>query len=217
MKIATKKITLLTTIAMLIPLLTAAQSFSPGVKVGANLSTISTGLSSSNDWRVGFQAGVFGNIRLNDYTALQPELMYAQKGSRSNYDKEFLGGEVEEAIAEFNMSFINLPVLFNFRAMDRLNVFVGPYFSYLLKGEIDADPEILTYINAESNDDIDRDNFNDYDIGLQVGVGFDIKDFRLGFDYSFGFIPVAKNDDQLDKILEDSTNSTFQIYGGFVF
>ncbi|MCF8233773.1 MAG: PorT family protein [Bacteroidales bacterium] len=79
MKIITKRFTLLITIAMLIPALLPAQSFSPGVKVGANLSTISTGLSSSNDWRVGLQAGVFGKIRLNDYTALQPELMYAQK------------------------------------------------------------------------------------------------------------------------------------------
>lgn len=196
---------------------TFSQGF--GVTAGANFSTISTDMSSANDWRTGFQAGVFGKFKFGDSQwALQPEVLYSTKGSRSTYDKEFIGGNVETAEIDIKTQYVSIPVLAVFNPHRNLNIYFGPWAAILLDGSIvESDPEIITFMGLQDKDDLVKEDFNNFDAGLQAGIGMDINPFVVRIDYSFGMINVAEEDKPLEMILEGGNNNSIQVSVGVLF
>lgn len=202
-------------IVFLLPFGLKAQQI--GIIGGLNASSISTDISSANEWRAGYQAGLFGKFMFGDSWSFQPRLLYSTKGSVSKYDKEFLGGEVEEAQITFMTEYISVPLLINFNPYKHLNFYIGPFAGILMSGEVKSDMEILQYINVQSDEGVKKEDFNNIDAGLKAGFGLEADPFILGIEYSFGFMPVADQDRKLEMILEDANNNTLALTLGILF
>jgi hypothetical protein len=81
-----------------------------------------------------------------------------------------------------------------------------------LNAKVNSDVSVLSIINVDNEEDLDRDNFNLFDYGLSGGLGFSYEKLELGFNYGLGLQRVVKEDELLDLLLGDSRNSVIQIY-----
>ena len=162
-----------------------------GPKVGMNLSTMtlkSSGLSFDPKMLVGFHAGLVSEIGLTDNLKLQPGILYSSKGSK--YEITLF----EESF-DFTMApaFIEVPVnlMYSFGPGDtKFNVFAGPYFAYGIGGKSKSDGESEDISFGTSEDD----DMKPLDIGVNFGVGVNIKGFLISAQYGLGLTNLSTED-----------------------
>ncbi len=146
---------------------TQAQSIDLGLKAGANFSNITD--ASNFESKTGFVAGVFVGVKFSDKFAIQPELLYSQQDAK--FDAR-----------DFDLSYVNVPIIFKYYLIQGLNIQVGPQFGFVVDDNISE-------VFAEIGDDVDTNNF---DTSGVIGLGYD---FPLGirFDarYNFGLTDVV--------------------------
>ena len=187
-----------------------AQESSVGIKGGVNLSTLSIDDADDSNMKLGFHVGVFNKIALTESFAIQPELLYSRQGVKADFD------DVE---TKFNLNYINLPVKLVFNLSEDFEIQFGPYVGYLVNAKFKADGELGPF-NIDSEDDIDRDNFNTIDYGLTAGIGFDLDPLIIGINYNVGLNGVV-NDDKADDFpynrVGDAKNSVIQVSVGLKF
>ncbi len=148
-----------------IPAVTYAQTangigFKAGLNYNANgnyFESISTN-SKNPDRNVGYHFGLFGKIGNQVY--LRPELVYTS--TKSDYDDD-----------SFKMQKIDAPILVGAKIIGPISVFGGPSFQYILDSEFDG-----IAIN-----DIE----NDFSVGLNFGIGFNLKKLGIDLRYERGF------------------------------
>jgi hypothetical protein len=184
-----------------------AQEPKGGIKGGLNLSYLT--LDDANDKNIipGFHAGVFVKVPVTEGFSLQPEVLYSMKGTLVNYSATIADGE-----SRYNLNYIEVPLYIVFNLSDDFNFHVGPYAAFLLNAKVNSDVSVLSIINVDNEEDLDRDNFNLFDYGLSGGLGFSYEKLELGFNYGLGLQRVVKEDELLDLLLGDSRNSVIQIY-----
>jgi Outer membrane protein beta-barrel domain len=171
-----------------------------GVKGGLNVSNLYTYDVSDENPRVGFHAGVYGQPLASEFCALQLELLYSTRGSTKRYTVP-----VDHTI-QYDLEYIDLPVLAVFKVGKILEFHAGAYGSYLLGAKIRYHGDL-----ADGIDEMDRDQLKSFDCGLVGGVGFNVGSFQAGIRYNYGFVKLA-NSDTADLMLGDSRNSLTQIY-----
>jgi len=185
-----------------------------GIKGGANFSNFYSNEVDDQDLRIGLQGGLFFKAALTDFLAIQPEILYSQKGSTIKYDN-FLTGNAEFTT---NLNYIELPVMGVSNITDNFNVHAGPYFAYLMAVNIENKAENSAFDFAE---DLNEGDFNRLDYGVGVGVGFEFELLRFGARYNYGMAEVGKEQsfsfdgsevtsDQFKKL----KNSTLSLYIG---
>jgi len=76
--------------------------------------------------------------------------------------------------------------------------------------------KVPEFFDIESEDDISRDNFNDFDRGLSAGFGVNLEPVTFAVDYHFGFINVAKTNKAFYNMIGKSRNSVFRISVGVI-
>ena len=76
-----------------LPLFAQAQEFHGVVKGGLNLTNLYIDEVSDEKARLGFNAGVYGQLELGEAFAIQPEILYSTKGTKAKYDIVGLEGE----------------------------------------------------------------------------------------------------------------------------
>ena len=189
-----------------------AQESSVGIKGGINFANMSVDGSNDENLKMGLMFGVFNKIPINESFAIQPELMYSSKGVKINYDDEaFIEGE-----SKFKLSYIDVPVKLVFNLSEDFEFQFGPYVGYLLSAGFENDGSIAG-IDVNSEDEIDRDNFNPWEFGLTGGLGFDFDPLVIGFSYNMGLSQVAKDDEPSELMLGEAKNSVIQVYAGIKF
>ena len=162
-----------------------------GPKVGMNLSTMtikSSGISFDPKMLVGFHAGVVSEIGLTDNLKLQPGILYSSKGSK--YELTLFEESFDFSLAP---AFIEVPVnlLYSFGPGDtKFNVFAGPYFAYGIGGKFKSDGESEDIIFGTSEDD----DMKPLDIGVNFGVGVNIKGFLISAQYGLGLANLTTED-----------------------
>jgi hypothetical protein len=162
-----------------------------GPKVGMNLSTMtlkSSGISFDPKMLVGFHAGLISEIGLADNLKLQPGILYSSKGSK--YEITLF-----EETFDFSMApaFIEVPVnlMYSFGPGDtKFNVFAGPYFAYGIGGKYKSDGESEDISFGTSEDD----DMKPFDIGVNFGVGVNIKGFLISAQYGLGLANLTTED-----------------------
>lgn len=171
-----------------------------GIKGGLNLTNLYIDDIDDENIGVGFQVGVVGKIPFTEVIALQPELLYTQKGATAVIEA------IDQEIA-FNLNYIQLPVLFNFNAGDVFNIHAGPYAAYLLNANVDYDGTV------DDVTDLDEDNFNRFDAGLSLGFEVGVKNLSIGARYDYGLVGVG-DEGFINELtgLEDAKNNAIQIY-----
>lgn len=194
-------------LAVVIGSMSFAQQF--GIKAGANLSSISKDGYEDTKSKVGFYGGLFMNAPLSEQFSIQPEVLYSQMGSKVDY--KILGANASSTL---KLDYITVPVMFQFRATPQFYIEAGPEFGFLVsakaKGEVN---------NSSSTTTLDKDNFNSFNMGAGLGVGFDItKNVGINARYVAGFTDINKNGDtSLNNSDNKNRNNTFQLGLGYKF
>ena len=110
------------------------------------------------DRNIGFHFGLFGKIGKDLY--FKPELVYTSTKSDYNNDS-------------FKMQKIDAPLLVGVKLLGPISVFGGPSLQYILDSEFDG----------VSINDID----NDLSVGLNFGIGLNLKKVGIDLRYERGF------------------------------
>jgi len=213
MKRMNKLIILSTLLCLLVSPALKAQESVTGIKGGLNLSSLTTDGNDDKNLKLGFHAGLYNKIAISESFAIQPELLYSVKGMKLDYDNS----SIADGETKFNLNYIDLPVKLVFNLSEDFEFQAGPYVSYLVSANLDTDAEVLDYFQIDSEDEIDRENFNTLDYGLSFGLGFDLQSILVGFNYNLGLNQVAKDDEPSYDLLGDAKNSVIQVYAALRF
>lgn len=170
-----------------------AQETKFGVKAGLNMSNF-TGDVEENSAKIGFQVGGFAEIKVSDKFAIQPELLYSLQGAKFDFD----GTDVN-----YNVSYVNIPVMAKFFASEKFSLEAGPQLGILASAKA---------TDGEESIDI-KDEFESIDFSFNFGAGYDISEnINLGLRYTLGLSNIAKDSEEL-KI----NNSNIALAIGYKF
>jgi len=172
-----------------------------GVKGGVNFATVTGDEFDSPDSRTSFHVGLVGEMPISEMFSLQAEALYSGQG----FDFDFEGPDGDNA--EFQLDYINVPVLAKVYIIEGLSIEVGPQFSFLVNEEVDFNP------NSDDGDiDLEDSMFeaNTFDFGVAGG---------LTFQTNMGLFATGRYTMGLTDIYDDADikNSVFQIGIGYKF
>ena len=154
----------------------------------------------------GFNVGLFAKLPITESLAIQPELLYTTKGSELKYNNSFVNGT-----STFRLNYIELPVLLVINLTNNFNLHAGPYVAYLVDGKAKNDAQ-GTLFDIENN--LKNEDYNKFDTGLSVGVGFDTDQLGFGVRYNYGLQKVGKERNFLgtNYTFPDGKNSVINLY-----
>lgn len=181
-----------------------------GVKAGLNYANIS-GPQIGKEWegRMALVAGAFFVFNIGKIFALQPEVLYSQKGPK--WDEQFqLEGENFKATAHMDyldiaaLAKLFIPVTSN--SAFRINLFAGPYVGLKLNGK-------LKWEWGGEPGERDLEYLKSQNAGLAFGGGFDfvVGSGRLSVDARYGMSLSTMSKD------EDMKNRVFSFLLGYSF
>jgi opacity protein-like surface antigen len=177
---------------------TASKAISFGVKGGVNFATITGDDFDSPNSRTSFHVGALAEFPMTDKFSIQAEALYSGQGFQT--DVEGLDGNDH---LEYQLDYLNIPVLAKIYVTKGLSVEAGPQFGFKVNEEFDADP-------GDDAGDTDSDRAESFDFGIAGGLSFqtDMGLFATG-RYTYGLTDVIDN--------VDAKNSVFQIGIGYKF
>lgn len=178
-----------------------SQDVSGGIKGGLTISNLYIDREEINDEnaRFGFHAGLYSQMMFSEIFGFQPELLFTTKGTEAVYD-----GLINQTV-QFNLNYLELPLLAVFRPIEILEFHVGPYIGLLLSSDVKYSGTI------EGESEIDRDNFQTLDYGMALGVAMNFGMIKTGIRYNIGLQKLA-NSNISNMMLGDGKNSYGQIF-----
>jgi opacity protein-like surface antigen len=183
---------------------TAQEFVQFGAKGGVNFASI-TGDDFDTESRTGFNLGLVAEIPVAERFSIQPEVYYSAQGfDVSEIDQENVF-DIDDNI-EYQLDYINVPVLAKIYLTDGLSIQAGPSFNFKVNEEIDTMP---TQDGGDTN----------------VAEYSDVKDFEFGgaagLEYKFdgGFFIQGRYNYGFTKLIDDvdAHNSVFQAGIGYMF
>lgn len=174
------------TLALFLVVITSAAAWAQasvalGVKGGLNFANINTNsVGAAYSSRTGYHAGAFVNIKLTKI-AIQPEVIYSVQGA-------------DAATGNYELGYINVPILLKFYLIGGLNLQAGPQFGFL---------------SSATSGGVDIKNLvESSETSVALGAGFDISNFVIDARYNLGLSDV-------DKASTEAKNQVFQLSVGF--
>jgi hypothetical protein len=151
-----------------------------GTDLGANFSKGS---------RVGFIGGGFAEFEFGKVFAIEPQVLYVQKGAK--YDVQLTDGS-GSASATLKLDYIQVPLLFKaeYREAGRdyaPSLFVGPAIAFKTSCKITA-----SAAGQSASEDCATDTVNSTDFSLIFGLGFELSKFVLQARYDLGLTNVPQ-------------------------
>lgn len=136
-----------------------------------------------------YNAGLYGQFGLNNFSSIQVELLYSRKGIR--YDE----GAGQTTL---RLDYLALPILYVGNITDKFSFHVGPELA------------LLTKIQDGGQDlDIKASGFNSFDVSGVAGLEYRVGPARLGARYDLGLARVIDTAG-VGRI----TNQVLQLYVG---
>lgn len=135
-----------------------------------------------------FQAGIFATYPLSDKIFIETGLYYA--GAGTAYKGEIF---TDDITYRKQLSYLALPILFNYRINEKISAFIGPRLGVLLSAVVvnDASQSVLENYSLEKKEDA-KDYYKATDFGIDFGLGYMISDkigVRLSSD--LGLVKIA--------------------------
>lgn len=134
----------------------------------------------------GFTAGVSCNLPIGVHWSIRPELNYQQRIFREKYSSEFDGTTFsgsEKGVYAYRFSYLELPVLFQYRNSGRLGFYIGPQFGLNINvTEIDNyEMEYTNKVTGEVSAESGREKYS--------GESYELAEVSLAFgpNYTFDF------------------------------
>lgn len=192
-------------LSILVSSLAFSQQF--GLKGGLNVSTISSEGYDDTKAKVGFYGGAFVNIPASESFSIQPEVIYNNLGSEMK--GKISGNSYSQ---KFNLNYLSVPVMFQYKATPQFYLEAGPEFGFLLSAKSKT-----TWNNSSFTSEIDKKDINSFNFGVGLGAGFDITK-RIGVNarYVAGFSDVTKPEADPSTNAKNK-NNTFQAGVNFKF
>jgi opacity protein-like surface antigen len=185
-----KKI-LLTAVAVFAFSLTNAQDVKFGAKAGLNFSSLANAEGAKT--QVGFHVGGYATISVSDKFAVQPELLYSAQGAKFDGD------------VNYNLSYINIPVMAKFYVADKFNLEAGPQIGLLMSATAKSSAGSLDL----------KENSKTMDFGLNFGAGYDVaENINVGLRYCLGLSQLEK---ELAPGQTATKNTNIQLSLGYRF
>ena len=188
-----KKVSFIIAAAFVILLAGNAQA-QLGVNIGyaPQTTTVASGSNSSSSDMNGFFAGVNYNHVLSGNIGVS-------FGGQIRYNTKTTSSTILSATSTTKQTqlLVDVPVLFNFAipmgSDARIALFVGPVFSYALKGNTNISENVL---NTNTNVDWygENSNNNQFDLMGAAGAALEFKTFRLFGGYRMGFADLDKRE-----------------------
>jgi hypothetical protein len=163
----------------------AREELKVGIKAGANYSNVysESGDGFVADGKVGFAGGLFVSIPLSKLVGIQPELMYSQKGFKT--EGTFLDGSITS-------NYLDVPIHLQIKPTPNISLLAGPQLSYLLSTKYE-----LNGFSAINEEDFD-DNNNRATLGLSAGIDFTVENFLISARGSWDLSKVNKDNSTSD-------------------
>ncbi|GAA0727177.1 hypothetical protein GCM10009430_34960 [Aquimarina litoralis] len=139
-------------------------------------------LSENADDRVGYHIGVFLRGDITDNFYLKPELQYTQNNSSYSFNNREL---------DYDLKKLDLPILAGVYLLGPLHVFGGPSLQYI----IDNNLEDVRLSDVK----------NEFTVGVQFGVGLQIKRLNIDLRYERG---ISENQAQS---IDENTGQTIRV------
>lgn len=181
-----------------------SMAFSWGVKGGVNFATVN-GDFESPDSRTSFHVGLVGEFPLADIFSLQIEALYSGQGFEVDVPA---GIFTDSETLEYQLDYINVPVLAKVYLFKGFSLEAGPQFSFLVNEEIDSLPN-------DNAGDTDTDEAETFEFGVAGGLTFQTE---MGLfataRYVQGITDILKEREGVENSIN---NSVFQIGIGYKF
>lgn len=221
----------------------ALSNMNQEVTHSANFGDIA-GASVTSKQLPAFAVGFSMNLPVLESFHFNIELKYAMKGQKLVEKAELLSVNYENVTLE-RIGYLELPIQpqfrLNFSESSHLNVNVGPYLALALHGNIKEKQHVegqddiitkfytftgksFTRVDGESRTWEDADNnykdpYSRLDVGLALGIDYQIENFHVGVSYDLGLkdINAFARDQKNDKGYTPIKNRTALFTLGFDF
>ncbi len=173
-----------------------------GIKGGLSYNSMSDieieNWESSFNRKTGFHAGILYKAKLGSGLALQPELLYIQKGGNLKGSNESLDFKVHHIQLPINLQWGIDLMLF------RPFVMVSPYIGYAIA-------------NGDELKGLEWDNMNRFEYGIGLGAGLDIWKFQVTGRYCWDLGKVAEFKWDGINTFKGGKNKGFELSLAFIF
>lgn len=206
-----------------LPLAASAQPVF-GVKAGLNVSNF-YGFDEADlegqdrSPSLGLMAGVTAQLPVSSSFAVQPEVLFSQKG----FELSSQADAQEEINISYNVDYIEVPLLARFALpvgpFADAGVLIGPAVAFKVNEDFDVeiDGEELTGTDLEDFLDLnDEDVFESFDAGAVVGAEYGSGPFAVEARYTYGLLNINRNVED-DPDTPTIRNGVFSITGIFWF
>lgn len=173
-----------------------------GVKAGANLAHM---ISSDEDIelenRLSFHFGGYLELLITDKFSIQPEMVYSGQGGKAEYSgiEEEMGFTYTYSIKEkVRLSYLNIPVLFKFRATDKFYIGGGPQMGLLLSAKTNVTSTFTgSGISESTSGQMNiKDELNQVDVSVLIGAGVEMENgLNFSVRYNYGLTDIAEEND----------------------
>ncbi len=152
-----------------------SQSFSFGIKGGANLGKI-TGQSFKDQFTLGYHVGGFVTIGLGKKFAIQPEVLFNQVNvdTSSSFSQVYAFNHVDK----IQLKYLSIPIILNYNVTNFFALQAGPQFGILM----DKNKKLLQNGN---------DAFKNGDFSMLGGVQLKLLKFRIYGRYVVGLNDIS--------------------------
>ena len=173
-----------------------AQGFHLGLKGGVNMFKVD-GASFKEEFKYGYNAGLFAEINFSKKLGLQPELLWNQSETRvSNQFRNMYNDGLNE-LKDVKLNYLSIPLLLNYTPSRLLTFQAGPQFGLL----INKDDRLL---------ENGKNAFKKGDLSMLGGIQLNVGSAKIGGRYAVGLLNINDIDNR-----DRWTNQGFQLYVGF--
>jgi len=181
-----------------------AQGLSFGVKGGLNLSSANGSWAQGAESRSGIAAGGYLTLSLLPPFAIQPEILYSQKGFKLSSDADSVPWA-----GEYRINYLEVPLLvkYSFGIMVKPYILAGPYFATRIGTSWE---EIAGGVTTSGSMD---DYVKSSDLGYVLGAGISTP-IKLSLDvrYSNSFSTIYE---EIGGVTHDWKNSNISVMVGY--
>lgn len=181
-----------------------------GIKGGVSFSNIIKTDDSNfeTDYVTGFNAGIFIGIPIVDRLSFQPEVMFSQKGYKSERTGVLGNGTLTQVT-----NWIEVPVLAKIEAANGFNIYLGPQVSFLTRTKNNYEGTFSS--SQQTTYENDADKFKKSIVGGVLGAGFDLtNNVSLNGRYALDF---QKNNENGTSETPAFKNQVWQVGLGIKF
>lgn len=163
--------------------------------------------------RTGFHAGLYATLPLGERFAIEPGVLYSEKGTQLRGTASVPGFEVLSAnvTATARTAYVDVPILAKAYLTRGLYFYAGPQASFLVSSKVRVAAGALGFTAFRQDFDM-KDQLRQVDFAAVGGLGYQFDSgFGLSAGYDYGLTSLDKNNNfnAQNRVIKASLNYSF--------